>query len=262
MEFIKKNFVTIMVVGATVVLAGVAVFTSLRLYNLRNNPVTPVRPETSTASDSPLGIRPKSGNWNLPETFVITNSSEETQEVVWHIDCWDETVCEDSQGTETLSTRQTFEEGLGNICSQWQLDLNWSGTATADNDIWDWAGVSDLGPECDFELLVDEEEVFDTDEAIILDEPKGDASEFEVTMCTALTFTIGDEPVASTIPIVTVTPTATIAPQASATVTSTPRPVSTATTAPQLPDAGVGLPTIMGMSIGAIMLIIAVTLAL
>lgn len=272
MDFIRKNFVTIMVVGATIVLAGVAVFTAMRLYNLRNNPVTPVNPEQSEASDSPLGIRPKSGNWNLPETFVVTNSSDETVEVVWHIDCWDENVCEDEMGTENLNPGQSFEQGLGLICSQWQLDLNWSGTATETNDVWDWAGVSELGPDCDFEdelnltdeeTVVEEEALDEFEETLVEDEiveevataPVVNSGDFEITACTQLSFTLGADTAATSTP----------APTSTAVVaTSTPvsTAVPTATTAPQLPDAGVGLPTIMGFTAGALLLILAFTLAI
>lgn len=49
-EFIKGKFVTILVVAATVLLAGVAIFTAVRLYQLRNQSVTPIAPEQPKAS--------------------------------------------------------------------------------------------------------------------------------------------------------------------------------------------------------------------
>lgn len=269
MEFIRKNFVTIMVVGATVVLAGVAIFTAMRLYNLRNNPVTPANPGKSEASDSPLGIRPKSGNWNLPESFVVTNSSDKSVDVVWHIDCWDENVCQDSKDTVTLAPGQSFEQGLGLVCSQWQLDLNWSGTATDANDVWDWAGVSEIGPDCDTNVGTDTATgsgALATDQPIaspaadataspeaMTDNQNANASDYQITACTAFSFSVGGA-AATNSPTVTSTPVST--------AVATATPVSTATSAPQLPDAGVGLPTIIGIGAGAIMLILAVTLAI
>jgi cytoskeletal protein RodZ len=40
----KKRIVTILIVIATIVLAGVAVFTAIRLYQLRQEPVAPTAP--------------------------------------------------------------------------------------------------------------------------------------------------------------------------------------------------------------------------
>lgn len=45
-EFFKKNLTTILMVGATVLLGGVAVFTAVRLYQLRSEPVAPNAPQS------------------------------------------------------------------------------------------------------------------------------------------------------------------------------------------------------------------------
>lgn len=272
MEFIRKNFVTILVVGATVVLAGVAVFTATRLYQLRDSGVTPVQPELSSADEAPVGVRPSSGNWDLPETFIVTNSSNAPVEVVWQLDCWDETVCEDEQGTTTLSPGESFEEGLGVICSQWQLDINYSGTSTgAESDIWDFSSPSAISPECDFDLSSEEATEssdldVDTVETTDLAETENtvDASNFEVTQCSVLSFstdstdTTGVGGAVETTPTATATPVVTSTPTQTATATATP----VSTDSPELPEAGVGLPTIMGVGLGAILLIAAMALAL
>src|SRR3990170_5796224 len=45
-EFIKGKFATTLIVIATVILAGVAIFTALRLYQLRKESVSPTSPES------------------------------------------------------------------------------------------------------------------------------------------------------------------------------------------------------------------------
>lgn len=268
MDFVRKNFVTLLVVGATVVLAGVAMFTAMRLYNLRQNPVTPAEPaSTPSASDAPVGIRPASGNWNLPEMFVITNTSDSPVELVWNIDCWDENLCEDSNGTETLEPGQSVEKGLGAICSQWQLELNWSGTASQTGDVWDWAGVAELGSECDVAIPsasssaspVSEETALET---AALNEPVTVNTNIATEKCKPFTFTLADTGIGggseTVSPSPTVKPSATAAPKVSATAS----PTVTKTPAPQLPEAGVSIPTVMGVMAGSILLLLAFALAL
>jgi len=46
----KKKIVTVLIVFATVILAGVAVFTAIRLYQLRQEAVAPTVPEESEAA--------------------------------------------------------------------------------------------------------------------------------------------------------------------------------------------------------------------
>jgi len=50
----KKRIVTILIVIATVILAGVAVFTAIRLYQLRNQPVAPTAPTSEPAAAAPV----------------------------------------------------------------------------------------------------------------------------------------------------------------------------------------------------------------
>jgi len=49
----KKKIATIGVIIATVVLAGIAVFTAIRLYNLRQESVSPAAPESEPAAAEP-----------------------------------------------------------------------------------------------------------------------------------------------------------------------------------------------------------------
>src|SRR3989344_1490719 len=46
-QFFKGKFTTALVVVATVILAGVAIFTALRLYQLRQESVSPGSPESA-----------------------------------------------------------------------------------------------------------------------------------------------------------------------------------------------------------------------
>lgn len=52
MEFIKKNWSTILIAVATIILAAVAVFTALRLYQLRQESVSPTTPESEPAAQT------------------------------------------------------------------------------------------------------------------------------------------------------------------------------------------------------------------
>lgn len=46
-SFFKKNLTAILIIAATLILGGVAVFTAIRLYQLRSEPVAPNAPESS-----------------------------------------------------------------------------------------------------------------------------------------------------------------------------------------------------------------------
>ena len=46
MKFIKQNLITVIIISSTVILAGIAIFTAIRLYQLRQKPVAPSVPES------------------------------------------------------------------------------------------------------------------------------------------------------------------------------------------------------------------------
>lgn len=48
--FIKKHILTVIILGATFILAGVGIFTAIRLYQLRNQPVAPNVPASKPAA--------------------------------------------------------------------------------------------------------------------------------------------------------------------------------------------------------------------
>lgn len=49
----RKRIVTILIVIATIILAGVAIFTAIRLYQLRQQAVAPTAPESTPAAAAP-----------------------------------------------------------------------------------------------------------------------------------------------------------------------------------------------------------------
>ena len=49
-DFLKKNAITFSIIGGTVILAGIAIFTAVRLYQLRQTPVAPSVPESEPAA--------------------------------------------------------------------------------------------------------------------------------------------------------------------------------------------------------------------
>lgn len=53
-EFLKKNLVTVIILTGTLVLAGIAVFTAIRLYQLRSQPVAPNVPRSTPAAAAPV----------------------------------------------------------------------------------------------------------------------------------------------------------------------------------------------------------------
>jgi len=50
-EFLKKNTITVLIIIATIVLAGIAMFTAFRLYQLRQKAVAPTVPESRPAAE-------------------------------------------------------------------------------------------------------------------------------------------------------------------------------------------------------------------
>lgn len=68
--FLKKNLVTLIIVLATVVLAGVAIFTAIRLYQLRQTNVAPNAPTSHPAAASS-----NASTCQLAFTLTVASSS-------------------------------------------------------------------------------------------------------------------------------------------------------------------------------------------
>ena len=261
-DYLKKNRLTLIIVVATVTLAGVAIFTALRLYQLRGEPVAPTAPTSQpAASTGPFTINPKSGNWNYPGGFSVKNTSSTTVVVKWLLDCWDEAICTDSNGEETLLPDQSFEKGLGNICAKWQLDLEW-----ADGE---WGGIAEKSLDC----------------GATTPTPctYGSCGKLAFTISTPTSTPTGTPTTTPTStptgsPTPTATPTGTATSTPTNTPTTTPGPTNTPTSSPttppvggvsptttpqpELPVAGIGMPTLVGIGFGGLLLIFAIALVL
>ncbi len=75
-DFIKGKFFTILIVTITVILAGVAIFTAIRLYQLRQESISITRPESE-----PLAWDCKNYTFSLSQTGEVTvkNSSSKDE---------------------------------------------------------------------------------------------------------------------------------------------------------------------------------------
>ncbi len=56
-DFVKRNITTLMIAGATVFLAGIAIFTALRLFQLRNQSVAPNAPASTPAAATSIACQ-------------------------------------------------------------------------------------------------------------------------------------------------------------------------------------------------------------
>jgi len=204
-NFLKSKFGTILVLIATVALAGIAIFTAFRLYKLRQEAVTPnaptSKPAAATCTEQCPGSDGVLRNCHPPDSDGTSNDS----------------ICKAS--------------AVGRIESCGNVDYCCNGTT--------WTTIMTA---CQLDSLT----------------PTPDST------CETLSFTITTTatPTASS----TATPTAT--PTASSTTTSSPTatPTSTATATSSseatLPEAGTSLPSILGLGIGGILLIVSLLLAL
>jgi len=82
MIFIKKNIITILIVLSTILLGGIAVFTAMRLYQLRREPVTPAQPQSTPSAmlnestyKQPSACMLLSFNVNLPSPTATPRPS-------------------------------------------------------------------------------------------------------------------------------------------------------------------------------------------
>lgn len=81
-DFLKGKFVTGVVIVATVILAGVAIFTAMKLYSLRKEGVAPTAPESNPAASesSEIGNEAETCDlltFNLNEPSVTISPTDE-----------------------------------------------------------------------------------------------------------------------------------------------------------------------------------------
>ncbi|MCX7928680.1 MAG: hypothetical protein N2558_03260 [Patescibacteria group bacterium] len=276
-----NKIVTILVVSATIILSIIAIFTAIKLYQSRNTAITPTTPEKSSAHTGPLEIKPKSGNWNYPESFIVKNKSDKLVDLEWFLDCWDESVCQDSSGTEKLNPGASIEKGLGLICAKWQLDLEIKSLGVS------WGGISEKKEDCNNNVVRRQcEKLVFTISTITLTPThtktptltptKTKTPTPTHTVTPTLTLTNTPTPTHTTTVTITnsptATPTNTTSPTQTVTVTSTATPTNTivqntttATPTPTkaaLPDAGTPTLTLLIVSLGVFVLLFAFILAL
>lgn len=277
-SFWNKKPIKIIALLLTVVLAAVAIFTSIRLYNLRQESIAPTAPTSvPLAKVGPVEIGPKSGHWNFPIAFIVKNTSNKDINLRWLLDCWDETKCSDTMGLEVLSPNETFEKGLGKPNSKWQFDVNWSDTWSEENEIWDWGGIAEISP-------INELDAFPSE--VVTPSPSPTASPSPspsiIAVASPTATSIANQQSSSSqsasaasstptaTPTLSPTATPTISPTNSASATATPdqqtagnqiansnqvNNVNAKGEAPKLPEAGFELPTYIGIFLAVIAII-------
>lgn len=281
MEFIKEKGTTILVITATVILAGVAIFTALQLYQTRQEAIAPTAPEDASAhrSDGAVGdaIHNISANGlltvshinNTDETIQIMTSTYEVapgcawaedpscQVSVWN---WETTL---EPGQQEVNTRQLTCATQVDTYNGSEIPGNqFPGTSYHDQDRiikhteWNYSN------RCGTQITPTPEQ--------------GNCSlSFSINRSTPTpTNTSTPTPTGTTTPTATPTdgPTSTPTPTDRPTSTPTNKPTSTPTTkiststptptTEKLPDAGVSAPTIIATTTGGILLLVSLLLAL
>jgi hypothetical protein len=226
-DFIKRNKITVIILLATLILGGIAIFTAVRLYSLRSQRVAPTAPESVPGAAAPT----LTNNCNLSFSTSVTVSG-----------C-DEPCTEDADCTETDQfCHDSDGDGVPDSCR-----------------LTDYPDEEDcLPPEvptaCNDECTTDAEcedvnsnyICYDTDDSGDLrcrDEEYPDEDD-----CTPP----GESP----------TPTPTPTPTPGTTATPTPTAGATATPAAGLPAAGVSTPTVIGIGTAVILLVGALAIVL
>lgn len=124
---------------ALVAFMAVAAVIGLTIVTSENSPLSFSRAQRI----GPLDINPCSGSWNKTDCFNVKNVTAVDVNLKYHLDCWDETKCTDEQKTIVLKAGTTTKLGLGQPCSKYQVDLNWTG-----KEGWDWGGIVEMPADC------------------------------------------------------------------------------------------------------------------
>ncbi|OGM05169.1 hypothetical protein A2715_03365 [Candidatus Woesebacteria bacterium RIFCSPHIGHO2_01_FULL_39_32] len=246
-DLFKGKVVTALVVIATVILAGVAIFTAVRLYQLRREPVAPTAPESEPAA------------WDCSKyTFSVSGTG---------------VVSVNNQSTRNEPSQQAKVYINGNLVNTFDvpaLPMGQSatlGTVQVPTGSFNWrvvgtqdcqsSGTSSGGP------VACESLAFSLTENSPTPTITG-----TVTPSLTPTSTPTGTPSPTLPPDVTATPTPTNPPGATSTSTPTPTQgggIAAASPTPggaALPDAGISTPTLLALTVGILMLIGALLLAL
>jgi hypothetical protein len=269
--FIQKNLTTILIVGATLILGGIAVFTAIRLYQLRSEPVAPNVPESvpQAANEGVILSIPIDSVVRGPgEHELATQKVDEYSGLVCTV-----TVTGRNQESVHPDNNLIVSSGSGSVVLE-NVEGEAGGTISAN-------GVLTLGNSVTVKLDMGPDEVFSAGMDVSLDciVPTS-TPEPSLTSCTELTFTLASTTATATAtatatstatatPTTTATSTSTSTATATATSTATSSPTSaptvsaTATPTPAtLPQAGVSAPTILGLGAGILLLVVALAFAL
>ena len=211
----KKKITTILIVIATIALAGVAVFTAIRLYQLRQEPVAPTAPTSQPAAAAPVSCNALA--------FTLTTSEEPA--------CY-EACTETPDNCPSGLVCQTIGDEL--LC---------------------------VNPDFPYKEDCIDIPTYDCDSACTTDAQCQGVDENYICYATTNTCRHQDFPEEEDCTEgATATPTAT--PTSTATATATATATSSSTAEPELPDAGVAYPTIIGGAAGILLILISLALAL
>ena len=239
----KNKVVTAIIVITTVVLAGIAIFTAVRLYQLRQEAVVPTIPQSI-----PKAVTQDTSDTDYADTDDPVTYGGSCESLIFSITDDTKAAC-----SEDCTEDEDCEEDL--ICSS-------SSGVCRNTDCID-----------DTDCICPDEPVACNEDCEVDNDCEGDlvcsSSVCRNTSCEDETDCVC--PGATVTPTPTATPTPTPTTEATATPTATPTstpgtggtPSSpTPIVEPSLPQAGIGIPTIIGVGSGIILLFISLALAL
>lgn len=244
-DFFKGKFFTVLTVIVTVILAGVAIFTAVRLYQLRQESVSPASPESE-----PSAWDCKNYNFSVSASGVVTvannsSKSEAPQQAQVYIN--NQLVA--TFDVPTLITGQSATLGTVSVPSGESFSWKVLGTKDCQN-----SGSDTPAPVACKQLK------FSLATTTLTPTPEDEATP---TVTSAVTLTPTDRPIGGNSP----TPTPTSPPNVTSTSTPTPTTGQIAQASPTpggltLPDAGISTPTLFGLSLGFLLIMAALLLAL
>lgn len=228
-DFLKSKVVTIVILLATLILAGIAIFTAVRLYQLRQQAVAPNAPESKPAAATPSSCQAL--------TFTLTVTCNQTCGGLTGTICPTGLVCIYSNGTTTAPNPDAQGNCRNPDCNTETDCVCGTGTPTATPTSTPTGTPTPSGTpnSCNGTCGSDS----NCNSGLVCS-----GGYCRNSSCTSETD--------CTCP--TTTPTST--------ATGTPIAQGTTTPAPSLPTAGTNWPTILGVGTGVILLFGALLLAL
>lgn len=248
----KNKIATIGIIIATLILAGVAVFTAIRLYQLRKESVAPTAP-TSKPKAQGVPIACQALAFTLGQTPTPTPTATPIIGT-----------CQPESGLFWCSNHGGIALTVDHNVANWSECLSWcKENMTIQTPLCQYNG-----PAGSKNCWVNKPPTGGIDSCVWVKGTPPFGSCYQASSPTP-TATPTATPAATATPTATPTPTGMATPTATptgATATATPTSSSIAqaspTVEPSLPDAGTSLPTIIGIGIGILLLIGSLLLAL